>query len=71
MIDRCLQPLELVQEFMLAEEPNAEEKAKIVSDFHLMNFDFCQKEGFEAKKIACFLELMNKVLHDSLENRFT
>lgn len=43
----------------------------IVLDFHMLNFDHTQKEGYCPKKISTFIELMAFLLRACLDKRLT
>jgi len=66
ILNECLSPESLVRELALPEDDRIQPRVDLILDLHCMNYKFAQENGFEGRKIAVFLEIMNYILEESM-----
>ena len=69
LLAQYLDPVATVMQFALEEDDKIEEKAEIVLDYHVNNYEFTQSLKFNQKKTGTFLEIMHFIFNKWMEDR--
>lgn len=71
ILNECLSPENIVRELALPEDDRIQPRVDLILDLHCMNYKYAQDQGFEGRKIAVFLEIMNYILEESMRQRLS